>query len=207
MGGALQAARARIRYFRGTFSKKRMSETLGYTQSRAGIHSNNAQLPHDYEGCVPIQDRTPCAAGHCFFIEESNRMQKTPAELDHVHEERTATVQTREQQSFWGFTLNGSTSLEAVARFYGLKVPGPEPEITLGSYVGRNCYGSLRPGYRVAVGGAELRILEVEEGRVTKVGLEFLPVTLRQSRRRPHGSEPSVSRTASRLTEVADPPR
>jgi len=134
-------------------------------------------------------------------------MQKTLAERHDAHVERSATVQTGERQPFWGFTLNGGTSLEAVARFYGLKVPGLEAEITLGSYLGRHCCGSLGPGYRVAVGGAELRILEVEEGRVAKVGLAFPPVTLRQSRRRPHGSEPSVSRTASRLTEVADPPR
>jgi NhaP-type Na+/H+ and K+/H+ antiporter len=138
-------------------------------------------------------------------------MQKTLAERHDAHVEHSATVQTGERQPFWGFTLNGSTSLEAVARFYGLKVPGLEAEITLGSYLGRHCYGILRPGHRMAVGGVELRILEVEEGRVTKVGLEFLPATLHPSRRRPHGEpqsiEPSVSRTASGLSEAADPPR
>lgn len=112
-------------------------------------------------------------------------MQKTLAERDNVHGERTATARTEEEQSFWGFTLNGSTSLEAVVRFYGLKAPGLEPAITLGNYLRRNCYGSLRPGHRVVVGGAELRILEVEEGMVTKAGLRFVPLALRRSPRRP----------------------
>src|SRR3546814_6645878 len=58
-------------------------------------------------------------------------------------------------------------SLDAIARFYGLKVSPLEPEMTLGNYLGRIC-GSLRQGSRVAVGGVELRILEIGEGAVRK---------------------------------------
>lgn len=112
-------------------------------------------------------------------------MQKTLAQLNNLYGGERA-VRIGEQQSFWGFTLNGNTSLDAVARFYGLKVPQLQPEITLGNYLGRIC-GNLRPGSCVAVGGAELRILEIDEGAVRKVGLEFLPATLHQSRRLARG--------------------
>ena len=131
-------------------------------------------------------------------------MQKTPAQLNNVYGGERA-VRIGEQQSFWGFTLNGNTNLEAIARFYGLKVSPLEPEITLGDYLGRIC-GSLRAGSRVAVGGAELRILEIDAGAVRKVGLEFLPVTLHQSGRlargRAHRSISCGRRSAEKPAEV-----
>jgi hypothetical protein len=127
-------------------------------------------------------------------------MQEISVERDNVRAECRATARIGEQRPFWGFTLNGSTSLEAVARFYGLKVPGLAPEITLGEYLGRSCYGSLHPGCRVVVGSAALQILEVEEGVVRKVGLKFLPVALRQARRRIDSRMP---RTGTRPAEAA----
>ena len=131
-------------------------------------------------------------------------MQKTPAQLSSIYDGERA-VRIGERQSFWGFTLNGSTSLDAIARFYGLKVAPLEPEMTLGNYLGRIC-GSLRPGSRVAVGGVELRILEIGEGAVRKVGLEFLPATLRQSGRlargRAHRSISCARRSGEKSAEV-----
>ena len=87
-------------------------------------------------------------------------------------------------QCFWGFTLSGSVSLEEVARFYGLKVPGLEPRTTLASYLGRNGNGGLEPGYSVRLGGAALLVLEMAEGTVRKVGLELRPARLHQPQRR-----------------------
>lgn len=113
-------------------------------------------------------------------------MQKTLAQPNNIVLGGERAVRIGEQQSFWGFTLNGNTNLDAIAGFYGLKVPPLEAEITLGDYLTRIC-GRLRPGSRVAIGGAELKILEVESGAVRKVGLEFLPATLPQSRRLARG--------------------
>lgn len=106
------------------------------------------------------------------------------------YEAREPTGLSREPQHFWGFTLSGSASLEALARFYGLRVPGLEPGITLSRYLERDGNGSLRPGYRAAVGGAELRVLAMNEGAVSKVGLELRPARLHrpQPARRSDGS-------------------
>jgi hypothetical protein len=127
-------------------------------------------------------------------------MQKISAERDNVRAERRASGRMAGQRPFWGFTFNASTAFETVARFYGLKVPGLAPEVTLGDYLGRNCYGNLHPGYRLVVGSAELRIIEIEKGIVRKVGLKFLPVALRQARRR---IDSRVPRTGTRPAEAA----
>jgi hypothetical protein len=142
-------------------------------------------LRHETKLCSCSRKRA-VPAEQCFFIEESNGMQKTLAQPNNIVLGGERAVRIGEQQSFWGFTLNGNTSLDAIAGFYGLKVPPLEAEITLGHYLARIC-GHLRPGSRVAIGGAELKILEVESGAVRKVGLEFLPATLPQSRRLARG--------------------
>jgi hypothetical protein len=134
------------------------------------------------------------------FIEEPKRMQKISAERGNVRAEHRASARIGEQRPFWGFTLNGNTSLEAVASFYGLKVPELAPNVTLGEHLGRSCYGELHPGCRLVVGSAELRILEVEKDAVKKVGLRFLPVTLRQARRR---ISSRVPRSGTRPAEAA----
>jgi NhaP-type Na+/H+ and K+/H+ antiporter len=134
------------------------------------------------------------------FIEEPKRMQKISTERDNVRAERRAGARIGEQRPFWGFTLNGNTSFEAVASFYGLKVSGLAPNVTLGEHLGRSCYGELHPGCRLVVGSAELRILEVEKGAVKKVGLRFLPVALRQTRRR---ISPRVPHNGARRAEAA----
>jgi hypothetical protein len=75
---------------------------------------------------------------------------------------------------FPGFAFKGDQDLKALASFYGLALPAIEP-VTLGEYLQQTYQGIPQPGYRVAVGYAELCVLEVEEGLVTKVGLRPLP--------------------------------
>jgi len=77
-----------------------------------------------------------------------------------------------------GFTFKGDQDLNALARFYGLALPAIEC-VSLGDYLRRTCRGIPQPGHRVAAGCAELCVLEVEEGVVTKVGLRPLPFRIR----------------------------
>lgn len=85
---------------------------------------------------------------------------------------------------FPGFTFKGDQDLKALASFYGLALPAIEP-VTLGEYLQQTYQGIPQPGYRVAVGYAELCVLEVEEGLVTKVGLRPLPFPIRRIRHNP----------------------
>lgn len=111
-------------------------------------------------------------------------MHGTPAELRRVQGQRAATWGGGEYDRYPGFTLNGSTSLEAVAAFYGLKVPGLEAGMSVADYITKTCYGPPRAGYRLALNGVELVVQVIEEGLIRRVGLRFLPLALRHPRRR-----------------------
>ena len=78
-------------------------------------------------------------------------------------------------EAFWGFTLSGGAKLEEVARFYGLKIAEHEPAATLAGYLARRGNGGIRPGYRLPVGGAELLVLETDNGAARKIGLALRP--------------------------------
>lgn len=84
---------------------------------------------------------------------------------------------------FWGFTFSGNVRLEDLAQFYGLKMPGLEPGLTLNAWLERDGNGPLKPGHRAVVGGAQLHVLEMTDGAVRKVGLELKPA---RARRTPH---------------------
>ncbi|HET9663614.1 MAG TPA: transporter associated domain-containing protein [Burkholderiales bacterium] len=90
-----------------------------------------------------------------------------------AHEKRIYAASNRNSDGFWGFRLSGNAKLEEVARFYGLKVPDLKPAVTLSAYLGHKRNGSSSTGQRTPVGGADLLILETEDGKVSRVGLEF----------------------------------
>ena len=92
-----------------------------------------------------------------------------------AREERSYGESETNSETFWGFTLSGGANLEEVARFYGLKIPELEPAATLAGYLARNGNGEIRPGYRLAVGGAELLVLETDNGAARKIGLALRP--------------------------------
>lgn len=85
---------------------------------------------------------------------------------------------------FAGFTFEADQDLDELARFYGLTLSALEP-ISLGEYLRRIYRGAPQPGYRVAIGCAELCVLEMEEGIVTKVGLRPLLSPARPPRHHP----------------------
>lgn len=92
-----------------------------------------------------------------------------------AHEKETYGESDRNSDGFWGFTLSGNARLEDVARFYGLKVRDLKPAVTLGAYLAHNGSGCVRPGHRASVGGADLLVLETQDGAVKRVGLELRP--------------------------------
>jgi NhaP-type Na+/H+ and K+/H+ antiporter len=75
---------------------------------------------------------------------------------------------------FPGFTLDGDQSLIALARFYGLRVPGLARGLSIGEYLIRACNGTPCPGDRLRLSHAELWVVETTDNLVTKVGLRPL---------------------------------
>lgn len=74
-----------------------------------------------------------------------------------------------------GFTLSGSSSLQSLARFYGLKLQG-SPRATLADLLERHCTGEPRVGDRMVCDRRiELVIHEMRNGAISKVYLRIMP--------------------------------
>jgi hypothetical protein len=107
--------------------------------------------------------------------EESDGMYDEHERWHDAREERLYLQCETGPEGFWGLTLNGSARLEELVHFYGLKVPDVKPGTTLAGYLAGYGNGEIRPGYRAAVDGADLLVLEAENGTARRVGLELRP--------------------------------
>ena len=83
-----------------------------------------------------------------------------------------------------GFTLSGDSSLQSLARFYGLKPPASQP-MTVADFLARECYGQPRIGDRAVLERVELVVEEMREQAISKVRLALLPLHERRGLR-PH---------------------
>ena len=82
-----------------------------------------------------------------------------------------------------GFMLNGNSSLQSLAQFYGLKPPAPEPRMTVADYLARNCYGQPRVGDRTVWERVELVVEELQNQAISKVRIAILPLRERRGPR------------------------
>ena len=79
------------------------------------------------------------------------------------------------KDSAGGFTLSGSSSLQSLARFYGLKIQG-SPRATLADLLARHCTGAPRVGDRMLCDRRiELVVTEMRSGTISKVYLRIMP--------------------------------
>jgi CBS domain containing-hemolysin-like protein len=90
-----------------------------------------------------------------------------------------------------GFMVNGTSSLQSLAHFYGLKPPASEPGTTVADYLRNRC-GRPRVGDRAAWERVELVVQEMEDQTIRKVRLTLLPL---QDRR---GRQPAATLSARR---------
>jgi cell volume regulation protein A len=79
-----------------------------------------------------------------------------------------------EEHKFFGdLVLDGNANLADVAQFYGVDVPTRAENATLADYLQRVFRKRPVVGDRLKVGRVELVVREVENGRVSRVGLKF----------------------------------
>ena len=104
-----------------------------------------------------------------------------------------------------GFTLNGTTSVQSLASFYGFACPASEPKMSIGDFVARTCEGQPRVGYRTQWERVELVVSEIEDRAVRKVCFRILPL---RDRRGPcsvvHARSP-MRRSQDRITATPAP--
>jgi cell volume regulation protein A len=78
-----------------------------------------------------------------------------------------------EHRYFGDFVLNGDAMLEDLAAAYGLEAPEQAAGKSLADYLDRAFHGRAVVGDRVRIGAAELVVREIENGRISRVGLRL----------------------------------
>jgi potassium/hydrogen antiporter len=78
-----------------------------------------------------------------------------------------------EHRYFGDFVLNGDAILGDLAAVYGLAVPEDASGKSLADYLAEAFHGRAVVGDRVRLGGAELVVREIDNGRITRVGLRL----------------------------------
>ena len=78
-----------------------------------------------------------------------------------------------EHRYFGDFVLNGDAMLDDLAAAYGLEAPKGADGKSLADYLDRAFHGRAVVGDRVRIGAAELVVREIENGRISRVGLRL----------------------------------
>jgi cell volume regulation protein A len=78
-----------------------------------------------------------------------------------------------EHRYFGDFVLNGDAMLGDLAATYGLEAPEGAAAKSLADYLDEAFHGRAVVGDRVALGGAELVVREIENGSISRVGLRL----------------------------------
>jgi cell volume regulation protein A len=78
-----------------------------------------------------------------------------------------------EHRYFGDFVLNGDAMLGDLAAIYGLEAPEGAAARSLAQYLAEVFHGRAVVGDRVRLGAAELVVREIEDGRISRVGLRL----------------------------------
>ncbi|HUA52371.1 MAG TPA: potassium/proton antiporter [Candidatus Sulfotelmatobacter sp.] len=95
--------------------------------------------------------------------------------LDRVLGPKPMRSDAEERGVFGEFAFPGSTTLGSVLALYGAAATDVAPDATLAAYVARRLPRRPEIGDRVAVGGIELVVRTLEDGRIAQVGIELEP--------------------------------
>lgn len=78
-----------------------------------------------------------------------------------------------EHRYFGDFVLNGEAVLGELGEVYGLEIPGRHASKSLAAYLDELFHGRAVVGDRASLGSAVLVVREMQEGRVSRVGLKL----------------------------------
>jgi cell volume regulation protein A len=93
--------------------------------------------------------------------------------LNRLFDPHRAPDRLEEHAYFGDFVLNGDAVLGDVAAVYGIEVPAEHLGRTLSEYLNQRAHGRVVVGDRAPLGEAELVVREVQDNRVTRVGLKL----------------------------------
>jgi cell volume regulation protein A len=93
--------------------------------------------------------------------------------LNRLFDPHLAPERLEEHRYFGDFVLNGDAVLGDLAAVYGIDVPAEHAGKTLAAYLDERTHGRAVVGDRAPLGQALLVVRELENGRVSRVGLKI----------------------------------
>lgn len=148
--------------------------------SFAGEHRlGEIELPGTARIIAVMRDGAPQALDPGFALQPGDyvhllsRPKNIPA-LNRLFDPHRAPERLDERRYFGDFVLNGDAVLADLGAVYGFEVPAAHASHTLAEYLDRRSHGRVVVGDRAPLGtAAELVVREIQDGRVTRVGLKL----------------------------------
>ena len=98
---------------------------------------------------------------------------KTVHALNRLFDPHQAPARLEEHLYFGDFVLKGDAALGDLAEIYGVEVPPEHLSKSLSDYLDERSHGRVVVGDRAPLGNALLVVRDIEDGRVTEVGLKL----------------------------------
>jgi cell volume regulation protein A len=98
---------------------------------------------------------------------------KALPQVNKLFDPHQAPDRLEEHRYFGDFVLNGDALLGDLADVYGLDIPEQHASKTLADYLRARFHGRVVVGDRASLGSAVLVVREMQEGRVSRVGLKL----------------------------------
>jgi cell volume regulation protein A len=136
------------------------------------------ELPGDCQVMAVMRDGAPqpLRTGLKFeprdYVHFLARPKSVPA-LNRLFDPHHAPDRLEEHRYFGDFVLNGDAVLGDLAAIYGIEVPAEHAGKTLAEYLNARSHGRVVVGDRAPLGNAVLVVRELQEGRVSRVGLKL----------------------------------
>ena len=142
----------------------------------AGRDFAELDLPQDKQVMAVMRDGVPQAlrAGLQFSAGDYVYLLARPkslARLSTLFDPHVEPDRLEEHRYFGDFVLNGDAVAGELAAVYGFEIPAVAADKTLSQYLDETFRGRVVVGDRLPLGGAELVVREIEDGKITRVGL------------------------------------
>lgn len=121
---------------------------------------------------MPQPLRPQLGFAHGDFVHLLAQPKSVPA-LNRLFDPHRAPDRLEEQRYFGDFVLNADAVLGELAEVYGIEVPPRHAGKTLAQYLDEQTHGRVVVGDRAPLGNAVLVVRELQDARVSRVGLKL----------------------------------
>jgi cell volume regulation protein A len=143
----------------------------------AGRDLDEVRLPESARVMAILRNGLPAAipglqladGDHVYFLARPKDVDR----LGELFDPHAVPLHLDEHQYYGRFILNGGALVGDVAAMYGLSVPDGAAHHSLHEYFSRKLHGRASVGDAVSLGAATLVVREIQDGRITRVGLRL----------------------------------